>query len=235
MGIEQIPSNFDHETFRRLRDQKSGDYNSETHVVYEADQADYDKGLAYQQKVESIDRAGNVNDAEARISNLIDKLNTVILLPEYSNNEQQQKLLHNKVDMMKKLVEQSLDCAVEYVDSIRRMSKIKIGQDEMTREDYLNDMQESDAERRTKHNALIDSLKIANRFLQNNFGNIAPERKQKFIDNEKKSGRQVLEVERLDFGKNGLVSDKIDLNERDQVKDWAIVVVDSLEQIKKEL
>jgi len=235
MGIEQMGSSFDHEAFRQFRDQKSGDFNPETKVVYEADQASYDKGLAYRQQVEAFDKVGSSNEAERRIVDLIDRLNNVSLQSQYSENEAQQLLLKNKIAIMKQLIEQSLEYAVEYVDSIRRMSKVKLGRSEMNREDYLDEMRESDTERRAKHNALIDSLKIANRFLQNNFGNLTEERRQKFVKDELRAGRQILEVERQDFGNNGLVSEKVDLNNRDQVKDWAIVVVDSLEQIKKEL
>lgn len=223
------------ETIRRLHDQKSGDFDPETGVVYDWDSQNFDKAVTFQVASESMDKVGSVNQAEQKIVSVIDSLEAIKLTPELAENTEQQKLLNQKLKTMKGLIEECLDYAVDYVQSIRLMSKVKLSDKDLSREDYIDELKTSDEARRLKHNALIDSLKIANRFLQNNFANMPQDKYEQFVATEKKSGRAVLEVERQDFGKNGLVSDNLNLNDRDQVKDWAILITDSLDQIKKEL
>lgn len=239
MNFEKAPMGnkrpFDPEEIKQLHDQKKGDFNVETGVIYNTDSADFDKVLAYQEAVEVRERIGQFSETEQHVTALLEQINGLQLLPEYQNNTEQQALLKKKINIVKSLMKDCLEYAVEYVGTIRKMSQVKANKTETDPEAWKTEMMHSDQERRTKHNALIDSLKILNRNLQNNFGEISEERLVRFTTEEKRSGRDVVQVDRQVFPAKGIAPEKVDLNERDQVKDWAISINESLEQLKKEL
>ena len=98
------------------------------------------------------------------------------------------------------LIEDIYNYALDYVSIIRKQGSIKSNNKE---EEYKEKMETIDEARTRKHNTLIDSINIANRYLINNF--------EKFKSNPI----------------------KVSTDNRDVVKDWAIRLMEELSKIKK--
>jgi hypothetical protein len=127
-----------------------------------------------------------------------------------------------------------LGLAERYVETIDRMQRIKVNKETLEPIDYRKRYEESDAQRRRAHNALLDQAAITSRFIINHFGEISEKQLEKFEDKEEKEGREVLEVKRVKLPRNLLWPEKVNLHERNSVRDWAILLTHELVQKAQE-
>ena len=223
---------FDHEQFRALHNQKTGDFNPETGVLYDQQSEKFKDVVTFKEKERVEKEVGPVGKLEEKVKKVLNKLDSAKLLPEAQNDLNQQKLLQEKVKIAKGLLQEVLASVGEYVDSIKEMGETKadIGSD-----DFKERLAVSDGYRRMKHNKLIDSINITNRFISNTFGNISEPQLDNYLRKEKSDNRPVVMVERMNLPKNIFLPDYIDTNRREQVMDWAIAIESELSKIKKDI
>lgn len=235
--VSQLPnSNFDRETFQMLRNQKTGDFNPESGVIYDQQSHDFAKGANFKEIERVKQEVGDGNKLEKLIEDTVAKLDSLELDPAYANNPNEQKLFAEKIKIAKYYLNDSLDHVIEYVDSIKGMGSIKL---DPQNPDYKDDLRRSDKERQLKHNSLIDSINIVNRFIRNQFGKLPENKLKEFEDREKLANRPLPHVQRIEWPKNIFLPDSLEIStepgKREQVMDWAIALSESLSKLKEKI
>ncbi|MDD4412064.1 MAG: hypothetical protein PHR00_00190 [Patescibacteria group bacterium] len=235
--MNQAPnSNFDRETFRMLKNQKTGDFNPESGAIYDQQSPDFTKGIKYKEAERVSREVGSGDKLEKLIEDTVDKLDSLELEPAYADNPYEQKLLSEKIKIAKHYLGDSLNHVIEYVDSIKDMGSIKLDPESP---DYKDDLRRSDAERQLKHNSLIDSINIINRFIRNQFAKMPDDKLSEFEAREKAANRPLPHVQRIEWPKNIFLPDNLEISaepgKREQVMDWAIALSESLAKLKEKI
>jgi hypothetical protein len=161
------------------------------------------------------------------INDVIKAIDSVELEEPLAKNA---KLLAIQKEKAKENIKKLLSLAGGYVESIDRMQRINVNKETLEPIDYRKRYEESDAQRRRSHNALLDQAAITSRFIIYHFGEISEKQLEKFEEKEEKEGREILEVKRVKLPGNLLWPAKVNLHERNSVRDWAILVTQELAQ-----
>jgi uncharacterized phage-like protein YoqJ len=209
----------------QFHNQKSGDFNPETMVVYDPEDSGYEKYLKYKNKIESIENFGNLSELEKQIKGVLELVDSVELLD--SSSVDSKDLLEKKKTIAKELINKIWDDIANYASSIFKGYEIKGLKEEKDQKEYLEMLKNADSFRKIKHNVLISDLKIAIRFIAFNFGKIDEELIDDWEEKEEEAGRDVLRVKRVSFPKNVLCPDSVDLNDRKSVASWALALFNS--------
>ena len=116
----------------------------------------------------------------------------------------------------------------DYVTLIRSFDKARIvvQAKEMSAEEF----KEFDERRAIKHNALMSSINIINRFLSQKFGVMSEDDLDEYEEKEEKAGRKIAYVKRVKLSKNIICPDYIDISNREDITDWAIDISRSLHE-----
>lgn len=235
--VSQLPNNnFDRETFRMLKNQKTGDFNPESGVIYDQQSHEFAKGANFKEIERAKHEVGDGNKLEKLIEDTVAKLDGLELDPAYANDPNEQKLFAEKIKIAKYYLNDSLDHVIEYVDSIKEMGSVKL---DPQSPDYQDDLRRSDKERQLKHNSLIDSINIVNRFIRNQFAKMPEGKLAEFEAREKAANRPLPHVQRIEWPKNIFLPDNLEIStesgKRQQVMDWAITLSESLADIKRRI
>jgi hypothetical protein len=236
-------TNFEKSDLSFWHDQKHGDFNPETHIVFSPGESEYhDRVNLPEMKVDSVDQASpkeerSYDAGEKNIKLLITNLSDIELEAFALDNPEQKELLADKIETAKDLIKDVLNNVESYNTAVRKVDFIakSMKNRELEGAEYRSSMQNADAGRRFAHEALISSIAIANRFLNNNFGNIGQDRIDEFKNNEIGAKRKYLEVKRISLPANGVCSANVNLSDRDSIGRWAYDVFDSLTELRKEI
>jgi hypothetical protein len=218
-----------------FHNQKKGDFDPETGIVYETGTDKFEKYQELLEKEKITENLGNNSKVEKHIENLISRINSLEVNSLYKNDEEQIKLLKQRKLQSKNLIGDVLKKAEEYLETIRRMYNISIKKDEMEGYDYRKELENADMVRRNSHDALIADINIANRFISKNFGKISEEAIEEWEETEENAGRKVLHAKRIELPPNVICVDNVNLNDRKSITDWAIQISQSLSEMKKRL
>lgn len=218
-----------------FHDQKRGDFDPETNIIHEPGTKEFDKYHKLQEKEKISIEIGSNSEIEKHIENILSQIESVGLENAHATDKEQRDLLTKKKNQFKELMENVLKKASDYLETIRKMHSLKVRKDEMESSSYQDELESAERRRTSAHNALIADINIVNRFLEMNFGKIDEEIVEEWEEKEEEAGRKVLYAKRIDLPKKGICVDRIDLNDRKSIADWAIQLVESLAKLKKGL
>ncbi len=210
-----------------FHDQKSGDFDPETGVMY-SPFCEWEDHLEFNYNKESLNE-------KKHLEKVLKMINDIGIISSVENFSEQTKELAKRKDVAKNLIMDVFLKIKKYLETIRTMKHVRIKRENMKPEEYRIEMEKTDKNRRLAHNALIDSINIANRFINFNFGKIEDSLLEEWKDNEEKFGRNILDVERVSFPVNMICSDWVNLNDRKQVMEWAIQLACSISDLNENL
>ena len=145
---------------------------------------------------------------ETTINNIIDSVNAININQEISHDTKQIQILEQKKQQLFQLIIQLIDNLEAYRDTIKHQESMsidyntKMGRDEMFKIDHY---------RATLHNALINSIKAVNEFLNNHF----------IINTNNQQSNHA----RLDKQYGQICGDNIDSSNRDDITNWTISII----------
>lgn len=224
-----------HQDLVFLHDQKSGGFDPETGALLSPETPEYKKWLEFQKNEEARENIGPTENAISHLDNFVNQIKNISLKNEFTNDSVQQALLKKQQDFFVKAVVNCLECAARYLSVVKEMDFVYKNKDNLERAEYLSQIKQADETRRRSHNALIDQINIINRFARRSFGELPAEELEKIKLEEAKAQRTFLECQRQSLPTNGLVTDNIDLNDREQIRYWAQVTMPEFEKLKVEL
>jgi hypothetical protein len=216
-----------------FHNQKKGDFDTESGVIYSPGTKEYDSYVRHSESIRRMESAGEVSETEEMIDEVLGVIRGVELKQEYIDNEAQQLLLVERKSYAVKLVSSTMTYVTDYIDLVVAMGRLRETKDGMDIKDYQTEMKKLDEGRRRKHNALIDSINIVIRFVRNNFGVLSQD-EEKFCK-EKFGEDKFLYSERVQLKKNVFLPDRIKLDDRHQIADWAAQLAYSVSKIQKTL
>ena len=127
------------------------------------------------------------------------------------------------------MIEEALINAKDYVVIIQASSSYKnANRDTADREQWQTEVERQDLARRLKHNALMDSLRIAGRYIRSNFGILSDDQFEKFVDDQEDRGLLVLDIKRVSFPSKMLCPDWVDYDQRESITELAIQLAEEL-------
>ncbi len=137
-------------------------------------------------------------------------------------NKQQRELSHRKKDAQE-LIDDVLTHTRNYSERVLQMVNFTDSPNRYRMEDweYKEKMTEFDQRRRASHNALIDSIAIAVRYVRSNFGKLSDEELEGFENDLRRRKKSVLASERVAFPNNIIFPESMNINDRYQIADWA--------------
>jgi hypothetical protein len=207
-----------HEKLVKFHDQKNDlNFDQKTGIVYK----------------KSYNIASNINEKDEKeyignIKKVIEDIDSVYLMDEAANDDSQIKLLIEKKKIAKSVIFNVLSKVKEYIQIIQRMESIKIDNDNYDPKKYweLNEL------RTRAHNALIDEIRIAIRFISRTFGEIDERAIEKYEEELEKKGLMSLEANRIKFTPNIIIPQNIDLRDRKQIAYWAEQIYNELSELE---
>lgn len=211
-----------------FHNQKEGDFDPKYGTIYASNTKEYNNFIKYQEYIRRESEIGEVNEQQQRIQEVIRLINNIKLDKDFENNLREVEVLKEKKEIAKKFIEKVIKKVGDYISSRGELSQISLNKDEIDSQRYKEDYQVSDEKRRIDHEALIASINIANRFINSNFGSGNQEMINKWEKNETNNGRDVIHVNRVDLPKNIICTNKVDLNNRYSIADWALQISKSL-------
>lgn len=144
-------------------------------------------------------------------------------------NKQQRELSRRKKDAQE-LIDDVLTHTRNYSERVLQMVNFTDSPNRYRMEDweYKEKMTEFDQRRRASHNALIDSIAIANRYIRLNFGRLSDEETERFEDDLRKRKKLVLVVKRVILPNKIIFPESMNMDDRNQVADWAEMLAKEL-------
>jgi Protein of unknown function (DUF3232) len=182
---------------------------------------------------DDLERDKKYKDVFRHFKNIINSINNIKLSKDFVDDKEQMIILEEKKEKMKGLIVSVLNKINEYLDSIYQIAKFKKrDKNKMEQEDYLSEFKRLDQTRTIKHDALISEINILNRFISFNFGKLEQEVIEEWEDKEEVQGRSVLYAKRIGLPKNIICPDYINMEDRKQIRDWAIKISESMTDLK---
>lgn len=179
---------------------------------------------------------GEQNQLRKQIEKVVLQINSSKLNTQSQANTEQIRLLEEKKETVKELLLSVFDKIDSYIKSIKYQEELKKTKETLDPKAYIDKLEESGKIRGQKHNALIDELKITIRFIAYNFSNnININALDEWQEKQNELGKQILDVEKLDLPSNIICPNGMDLDNRDQIADWAKQLYESLSSIKNKL
>jgi uncharacterized protein YlzI (FlbEa/FlbD family) len=170
---------------------------------------------------------------EKQIEAVVDAIDKIELQNSFRSDPQQLKLLEGEKILVRKKISDIWKSVDDYMRMISLVENVKIERDPYSQNRYLERLTEADEMRKMKHNALIADLTSTIRFINNTFGNISEEALEKWEDDLEEKGLPILKAHRIDFPKNILCPDKMDLSDRSQITTWAAALYRSTGKLKR--
>jgi len=168
---------------------------------------------------------GKIQEKEKPLLSLVKEiLRQIDSIQLFKANKKEQKILEQQKQEAKDNIKRLLKSALEYVKSIDRVQQTQINRDKMDLNAYQQSLLEADKRRRLAHNALFDQAARTALYINLHFGRLSPARLEKFEEDEENAGRPVLNIDRQKFPPNLLWPEKVNLNIRESVGDWALLI-----------
>ena len=191
----------------QFHDQKSGGFDDKTGIMYEPDvlEKDYNKWLdflAYAEK--RLMKESEKTPKYDLIKDTLEKIDQ-IKLGEFSiDDPEHENILEKQKTQAKQLIDTVISKAIEYYQYVLAQQALKAEGD-------VKAIEISDSRRRYLHNALIDALRIANRYIYRHFAALNAEQLAQFEEQEEEKGHEVIDVVRLPFGEKVFVPKEVNL------------------------
>lgn len=149
--------------------------------------------------------------------------------------EKQKKELLRRKKNAQELIDDVLANARNYSDIVLQMVNFTNSPSRFRMEDweYKEKFTDFDQRRRACHNTLIDSISIAIRYIRLNFGKLSDEELEEFETDSRRRKKLVLAIERVILPNKVIFPESMNLDDRNQIADWAEKVVQ--EEKKRDL
>jgi hypothetical protein len=200
-----------------FHNQKQGNFDPETGVIYGVGTENYKKYLRFKKYKEVEKNIGTVGEQQERIESVINILEKAELEDDYKNDEDQIKLLQEKITKAKEMISSVMEKAGRYVEARAEVGRVSLNKDKMERDEYKDESGSADLERRSIHNALISVISMTNKFIRFNFGNIDEKDLEQYKEIKKKNNNQELHVKKVDLPKNIICTDSVNLKDRESI------------------
>jgi thiol-disulfide isomerase/thioredoxin len=213
----------------QFHNQKDGNFNPESGAIETVSSKKIDALLdTYDQEAEKTE-----NHMKASIR----AINNAELEQTFEKNKEQKSLLKKRKEEARKMILEVLHSIENYILAIKKLEYIKEDGDKYDQKIFLQLKKDADAFRTTNHNALISKLKATIRYVTHTFGDINESAIEKWEENLEKLGQKILMVDRKKskISSKAICPDNINLDDRNQIAEWAVKLYHSLSQIKKEL
>jgi hypothetical protein len=212
-------------SIKQIRDQNPYPINSKDWVKYET-------FLENQRKDEAV---GCPEEIEEHFVDLIKKIDEMKLEENYSEDAGQKNLLSKRIETAREMLLEITEKVGRYIDMMQSLKAIKINKEKLEGAEFKERVVAAETNRSQAHDALIASINAARRFVLNNFGNIDDDLIGKWEDDEENAGRPILHAKRIDINNNMICSDKVNLNDRARVTDWAEQFYKCMTRLKNRL
>lgn len=180
------------------------------------------------------EQKGKINALD-HLKNTLSLIENINIDEQHQEDKEQIELLHKKKEQARQMIRVVLRKTGEYLEIIARMKNLEARKEEYEPSAYRKMFMEIDQLRKIKHEALMSDINIANRFMMKNFGKASDEVIEMWGNEEIEAGRQMLFARRIDFPKNIICPDDIDLNDRNQIRRWAVQIGGYLSELKNGL
>lgn len=174
-------------------------------------------------------------DAMSHLKKVLSLIDDAELDDEHQGDAGQIELIQKKKEKAKELIWIVLKGVGEYLKTVASMDGLKTRKEEYDPDAYRRMFMDADQIRKIKHEALMSDINIANRFIMKNFRNASEDQIEKWKEEEAGSGRQFLAAKRVDFPGNIVCPDYVDMNDRNQIRKWAIQIESDLSELKNGL
>lgn len=220
----------EHGIIKKFHDQKEPDFDPENGVVYDSGSEGQKRYMQFKEMEKRNENIGTQEAVYNIIKEAINQINDIKLEDFVKDDPEQIKLLMEKKDLAKRMIEETNFKIIEYVDAIKtRIDK----QDYTDGNKDLTEIKMLDQAQSIKHNALIDTIKKTIRFISHTFGDISEEAIEEWNENLESRGTKILFPKRVKFNEKIICPENINLNDRHQIADWAIHLYSALTKIKK--
>jgi hypothetical protein len=229
--MEKIENELTPEEIAFYHNQKKGDVNSETGEMFGLTSPEFaDRVVFYDQER----KKGNPEAKKESIENVklvLDKVEAAGLQEDFKNIEEQKKLLIQKKEIVKELMIELREFIEKYIDVVSRFNRPErdLASNEESRTTATH------TERMKAHNNLIEHLENISFFLKKYFGLMDEEKFELFKNGEKINNRDVVMIERFEIPKNGILPNNLNMDDRNDIRDWAFNIYESLLNLKKDL
>lgn len=173
------------------------------------------------EKRQNKQETANEPGPEKQIADVLAAIDRIELEAEFANDSVQLKLLEKRKNYAKAKIGAIFEKINLYMNMISKQEELKLEKDYYDQRIYSEMIYESGVSRKAIHDALISELHSAIRFIANNFATISKKAIEKWKEDQEERGVPVLRVKRINFPKNILCPDKINLQDRDHIAAWA--------------
>ena len=144
--------------------------------------------------------------------------------------KKQEEELARRKELCRQMIGEVMSFSRNYLDAVLKMVYFTESgtKETMTTGKYQEKLTEVDERRRAKHDALIDSIAIANRYIRLNFGVLSDDDLEKFIEESKKRKQLVLSVQRVTLPIGIIFPESMNAINRQQVADWAMKLAEEM-------
>jgi len=175
---------------------------------------------------------GEPDELIKQINEVVSAIKNMKIEAAFAGNVEQEELLEKKKDHARKKINYVLKNIEEYILSIKDLDKLKQDKESMSKQEFNDKQTLAENFRGLKHDALINDLHSAIKFIAFNFGKISDAALEKWQEEQEKNGLPTLFVERKKFPKQVLCPDNLNIRDRKQITAWAYQVYYSLSKIK---
>ncbi len=189
---------------------------------------DIDTGVAYAPgSKKETENTGRIRREEIREKgaeakrHLSDIKETIQRIEAIDGGEEENKILEGQKEQAIKLIGEAEKSAKEYVDYVYKRGQDIVAENYSSAEDFIKAKEVSDELRSRLHDCLIDSVRIANRFITYKFGLLSRDQIDYLAEKEEAAGRKFIDVKRFEIPRNGICPDKVNLKNRDSIAVWA--------------
>lgn len=170
--------------------------------------------------------------AEATVANLKKIIADINAAQLFDPSLKNKKLFTKEKETAQKLIRDVADVAISYYDLANKITHFRKKFGTMEPTDYKREQDRLETNRTNRHNALIDAVNIANRYITAHFGKMSADDLGNYQEKEEAAGREPLDVKRIDLPPNGICTNEVNLTDRTSISRWALQLAQILEEIK---
>lgn len=228
---------------RKFKNQKRADFDPKTMTIYPTGSEGHLKAVKLEESLERTKEVGSESELAKQVKNVIKTIEKVELDPVYKNKPEQIKLLAERKEIARTMILDVLEKTREYIQSIRELDETKLSKETMGEEKFMAKIIDSDQNRKNKHNALINSMTTAIRFISHTFGNISEKAIENWEEHYLERGQSLVEVKRVDLPSKVFLPDNFTLKDlkvnhsqgRRQITLWALQIYNELSNLEQEI
>jgi len=136
--------------------------------------------------------------------------------------EEERRALTEQKNKAVKLVQRVFEGIKEYMRIIKRIESFKkIEGADLDQDKFYAKLEDLESQRTAKHNAMIDDIRIAGRYVFQRFAKMPEENLQKIEDDLVARGQSLLNIERISLTTGVILPDGVNLQDRKLVAAWA--------------